>query len=230
MTFEDLQKKISVQFSDKALLKQAFAHRSYLNEDRSMPTSNERLEFLGDAVLSFLTSDYLYKTFPQYPEGKLTNIRSSLVNTKSLAMVASELGLGELLFLSRGEQEGGGRTNPSLLADCFEAMLGAIYLDKGLENAKTFLETYLFPKTATIIEKKLYLDYKSNLQEIIQEKLRISPTYTVIRSEGPDHAKTFWIQAKAGDLVLGEGKGKSKQEAEQEAARFALERGLDSVI
>jgi len=168
MNFDELQQTVSISFSDMRLLRQAFIHRSYLNEDRSTKNSNERLEFLGDSVLSFLTSKYLYTTYPEFPEGKLTNIRSSLVNTKSLAAIANELRLGEFLFLSRGEQDGGGRTNQSLLADAFEAFLGAIFIDKGLTIADKFLQKYLFSKTSEIIAKKTYLDYKSNLQEAVQ--------------------------------------------------------------
>lgn len=224
MTFEELETKIGIQFTNKELLKQAFIHRSYLNEERSIKESNERLEFLGDAILSFLTSQFLYKTYPDYPEGKLTNIRSSLVNTKSLGSASSSLSLGDLLFLSRGEQESGGRTNMSLLADCFEALLGAMYMDQGIDAVQVFLETYLFPKTQEIISNKKYIDFKSHLQEIIQEKTRVSPTYTVIKSEGPDHAKTFWVEVRAGDTLLGSGEGKSKQEAEQNAASNALEK------
>ena len=138
--------------------------------------------------------------------------------------------MGEFSFLSRGEQDGGGRTNQSLLADAFEAFLGAIFIDKGLTIADKFLQKYLFSKTSEIIAKKTYLDYKSNLQEAVQNKLRISPVYEVVKSEGPDHAKTFWVVAKAGDLILGEGRGRSKQEAEQEAARMAIEEGRSLVI
>ncbi|OGG15310.1 ribonuclease III [Candidatus Gottesmanbacteria bacterium RIFCSPHIGHO2_01_FULL_46_14] len=224
MTFEDLQKNLGITFTDLKLLRQAFAHRSYLNESRDAPVSNERLEFLGDAVLSFLTSHYLYKTFPDFPEGTLTNIRSSLVKTRSLADIATELGLGGLLLLSHGEEESGGRTNPSLLADTFEALLGAIFLDGGIETARTFVEAHVFPRTEQIIEKKSYIDFKSYLQEIIQEESKNSPTYRVTKSEGPDHAKTFWIEATAGEAILGSGTGRSKQEAEQQAALHALEK------
>lgn len=224
MTFEDLQEIIGVTFKDVSLLKQAFVHRSYLNEAHHLKASNERLEFLGDAVLSFLTSDFLYQTYPHYPEGTLTNIRSSMVKTESLAEAAKTLLLGDLLFVSRGEEDSGGRTNTSLLADCFEALLGAIYLDQGIEKANTFLQAHLFPKTAEIIEKKSYVDYKSLLQEIIQKQSKISPTYRVVKSEGPDHAKTFWVEAVAGQKTISRGMGKSKQEAEQTAARHALEK------
>lgn len=224
MTFTDLERAIHITFKNQDLLKLAFVHRSYLNEARETKESNERLEFLGDAVLSFLTSHYLFQTYPDFPEGTLTNIRSSLVKTTSLSDIAKTLHLGELLFLSRGEEASGGRTNQSLLADVFEALLGAIFLDQGIEATKIFLQTYLFPKAKTVVETKSYVDYKSLLQELIQEESRISPTYVVVKSEGPDHARTFWVEAHAADRVLGAGSGKSKQEAEQSAAAAALEK------
>lgn len=224
MTFEELQKNIGITFTDPELLKLAFIHRSYLNEVKHMHTSNERLEFLGDSVLSLLTSHFLYKTYPEYPEGTLTNIRSSLVKTTSLSDIARLLRLGDLLFLSHGEEASGGRTNQSLLADVFEALLGAMYLDQGIETARLFLAKYLFPNAEGIIATKSYIDYKSLLQELIQQDSRISPTYHVLKSEGPDHARTFWVEARAGGAVLGSGSGKSKQEAEQEAALAALEK------
>ncbi|MDP1722695.1 MAG: ribonuclease III [Candidatus Gottesmanbacteria bacterium] len=222
MTFDDLQKTIGVTFTDPELLKAAFYHRSYLNESHGVNESNERLEFLGDAVLSFHTSHFLYAKYPTEPEGTLTNIRSSLVKTKSLADSAHELHLGDLLFLSRGEEDSGGRTNSSLLADTFEALLGAIFLDQGSTVAREFLEKHLYLKVEDIVKNKSYIDYKSLLQEIIQSESRISPTYTVTKSEGPDHAKTFWVEAKAETRVLGSGMGKSKQEAENAAATNAL--------
>lgn len=224
MTFEELQKNIGIKFKDQALMKAAFIHRSYLNEARNIKESNERLEFLGDAVLSFLTSYFLYEKYPDYPEGTLTNVRSSLVKTTSLKEVSENLGLGQLLFLSHGEEESGGRNNSSLLADTFEALLGAIYLDQGIEAAKKFVGKYLFPRAEEIVANKSYIDYKSLLQEIIQQGSRVSPTYRVVKSEGPDHAKTFWIEAVAGVTVLGSGQGRSKQEAEQRAAANALEK------
>lgn len=224
MTFEELQTTIGATFKDQELLKLAFVHRSHLNEARNIRVSNERLEFLGDAVLSFLTSRFLYEKYPDYPEGTLTNIRSSLVKTKSLSDAARELNLGALLFLSHGEEASGGRENQSLLADCFEAFLGALFLDQGIEVARAFLEKFLFPKADKIVEEKSYIDYKSLLQEIIQQESKVSPTYRVVKSEGPDHARTFWIEAVAGEKVLGTGSGKSKQEAEQAAAASALEK------
>lgn len=224
MTFDELQTNLNIHFKDEKLMHAAFVHRSYLNEVKEQRESNERLEFLGDAILSFLSSDYLYKKYPEYPEGTLTNIRSGLVKTKSLSETSKELGLGELLFLSRGEEDSGGRNNASLLADTFEALLGALYLDQGIEAARVFLERVLFPKVTNIVENKTYIDFKSLLQEIVQEESRISPTYTVIKTEGPDHAKTFWVEVLVGNTVLGQGMGKSKQEAQQAAAAQALEK------
>lgn len=224
MTLLELQKTIGVTFKNPELLKRAFVHRSHLNEAKHLKESNERLEFLGDAVLSFLTSDYLYREYPDFPEGTLTNIRSSLVKTQSLASVARKLGLGELLFLSHGEEASGGRNNVSLLADCFEALLGAIFLDSGVEATRTVLSTFLFTRAPEIVEKKSYVDYKSLFQEIVQQDSRVSPIYQVIKSEGPDHAKTFWVAASVSGVTMGEGTGKSKQEAEQAAAENALEK------
>lgn len=222
MNFKDFQKTIGIQFTDEKLLKQAFVHRSHLNEHREFSVSNERMEFLGDAILSFLTSQFLYRTYPNDPEGILTNIRSSLVKTASLAEVARKLRFGDLLMLSRGEEESGGRLNTSLLADTFEAFLGALYLDQGIDAVETFLTNTLFPKAREVIEKKSYVDFKSFLQEVIQESSRVSPTYRVTKTEGPDHAKTFWVEVEASGNVLGSGKGKSKQEAQQKAAAAGL--------
>ncbi|MEK7532910.1 MAG: ribonuclease III [Patescibacteria group bacterium] len=227
MTLDELQAKIGVTFKNSDLLQQAFIHRSHLNESKEYKESNERLEFLGDAVLSFITSQYLYTTYPKFPEGTLTNIRSTLVKTKSLGTVASELGLGTLLLLSRGEESSGGRVNESLLADSFEALLGAIFLDSGIDAARQFLIGHLLYKAETIIETKSYVDFKSLLQELTQEKTKASPIYRVTKSEGPDHNKTFWVEVGTGDTVLGSGIGKSKQEAEQYAAQNALEKSGD---
>ncbi|MFZ5535176.1 MAG: ribonuclease III [Patescibacteria group bacterium] len=224
MSFTDLEQRIGITFADKKLLSQAFVHRSYLNESKEHTESNERLEFLGDAVLSFVTSHYLYTTYQDFPEGTLTNVRSTLVKTKSLSQVAGELQLGSLLLLSRGEESSGGRNNESLLADCFEALLGAIFLDQGITAAKNFLATHLLYKTKAILENKTYIDFKSLLQELTQEKTKVSPLYRVVKSEGPDHNKTFWVEVLSDETVLGKGMGKSKQEAEQRAAQDALEK------
>jgi len=224
MDFQQLQQTLAVTFKNQELLHQAFYHRSYLNEAKHIKESNERLEFLGDAILSFLTSQFLYKEYPQYPEGILTNIRSSIVKTQSLGTAAKTLGFGELLFLSKGEEEGGGRNNISLLADSFEAFLGALFLDQGLPAALQFLETHLFPAIATIVQTKSYIDFKSYLQELVQEIHKISPTYEVVKTEGPDHDRTFWIEVRVENTLLGSGIGKSKQEGEQHAAQNALEK------
>ncbi len=224
MTIEELQQQIGITFQDQSLLKQAFVHRSYLNESKEFRESNERLEFLGDAVLSFCTSQFLYRTYPKFPEGILTNIRSTLVKTQSLGDVATTLHLGDMLLLSRGEESSGGRQNISLLADSFEALLGALYLDQGVEAATTFLTNVLFPKTEAIIETKSYVDYKSLLQELTQGINKLSPTYKVIKSEGPDHDKVFWVEVVVGDKAIGSCHGKSKQEAEQNAAASGLEK------
>jgi len=224
MTYTSLQKTLGITFKDVQLLKRAFVHRSHLNESKDFTVSNERLEFLGDAILSFLTSHYLFLKYPDLPEGTLTNIRSALVKTRSLSTIAEKLSLGDLLMLSRGEEESGGRSNTSLLADAFEALLGAVLLDQGLDAVRHVLELFLFPQAEEIVKQKSYIDFKSLFQEIVQQDTRVSPVYRVVKSEGPDHAKTFWIEALIGDTPMGTGVGKSKQEAEQEAARDALEK------
>jgi len=224
MDFKKLQDTISITFKNQNLLRQAFYHRSYLNEAKHITESNERLEFLGDSILSFLSSHYLYKNYPHYPEGILTNIRSSVVKTQSLGQAAKNLGFGELLFLSKGEEDGGGRNNISLLADSFEAFLGALFLDQGLPAVQAFLAAHLFSAISAIIQNKAYIDFKSYLQELVQETHKISPTYEVVKTEGPDHDRTFWIDVRIGKTKLGSGIGKSKQEGEQQAAQNALEK------
>jgi len=220
--YHKLEKKLKVSFKKEKLLIQAFVHRSYLNEHPNEGfVSNERLEFLGDAILEFLTSHFLYQKFPNHPEGKLTNLRSKLVCTRSLSKIAKTIGLGEYLLLSRGEEESGGRKNPSLLANTFEAVLGAVYLDQGLAGAKKFLVAHLFP---TIKTAKKYRDYKSDFQEISQEKFKITPAYKTLRKAGPDHAKIFTAGVYLDKKLWGRGVGKSKQEAEQQAAQKALEK------
>jgi ribonuclease-3 len=220
---KELESILKTEFSNKKLLHQAVVHRSYLNEITDKEDSNERLEFLGDAVLELLVSNYLYKKFPTYPEGKLTSLRSSIVNTKTLAKVAKNLKLGQFLLLSKGEEKGGGRDNESLLADSFEALLGAVYIDQKITAVKKILETFLYPQLENIINEGGYFDYKSILQEKSQEQYRITPIYRVTKEEGPDHAKKFFIAVIIQDKEFGSGTGKSKQEAEQAAAAKALE-------
>lgn len=225
MELTDLETKLQIKFQNPAILRNALVHRSYLNEKKEeKPESNERLEFLGDSVLSLVTSQYLYQKYPHHPEGLLTNYRSSLVKTQTLAKVAQELDLGKFLFLSKGEEESGGRENLSLLADTLEAIIGAIYLDQGFLSCQNFINSFLFPLLPEIIQKGEYRDYKSSLQEYLQAKGKTSPSYKVLQTFGPEHAKTFTIVVSSQKEILGEGKGHSKQIAQQEAAKTALEK------
>ncbi|MBT4124421.1 MAG: ribonuclease III [Candidatus Pacebacteria bacterium] len=213
-------------FKNEALLTTALSHRSSLNESSSGTTSSEsyeRLEFLGDAVLELATTEFLFEEHPTEPEGVLTSYRSALVKTTTLANVSRELKLGEKMYMSKGEEATGGRENDGLLADVCESVIGAIYLDQGFDAVKKFLHKYLFPKFAEIKEKKLYKDSKSLLQEIVQAKGLLTPDYEVISEEGPDHNKVFTVQVLVDKKVMGEGTGKTKQLAQQEAAFQALE-------
>lgn len=211
-------------FKNPKLKEAAFIHRSFLNENPDLKlTSNERLEFLGDSILSFLISDYLYRRFSEYTEGDLTSIRSALVRTEALASLAKRLDLGSNLKLSRGEEESGGKKNPSILANTAEAFIGALYLDQDLKAVEKFLKVYLLPDLERIIQTQSFKDPKSTLQEVIQEQKQATPIYKIIKSEGPDHAKVFEVGVFLGEKLLGSGMGKSKQKAEQEAAKVALE-------
>lgn len=211
---------LGVTFKNPDLLTTAFTHRSYLNENPKVHESNERLEFLGDSVLQVLSSERLYLSHPDFPEGKLTNLRASLVRAKTLALVAARMNLGAHLLMSHGEEKSGGRDNPTLLANAFEAVVGALYLDQGLESVKIFLEKYLFNQT---LETDTY-DFKSQLQEKVQEKERVSPTYKVLSETGPDHSKIFTVGVYIEKASLAKGTGKSKQEAEELAAKIALKK------
>ncbi len=212
------------EIKDKKLLEESLTHRSFLNESKEKIPSNERLEFLGDSILSFVVSTHLFDKYTQFNEGKLTNLRSLLVNTKMLADMSREYRLGDRLRLSKGEEESGGRHNQSLLADAFEAYLGALFLDRGLEEVTKFLNQTVIPKADNFIEQNLLKDPKSLLQEYVQSQKRNSPLYKVIEEEGPAHAKTFTVGVYVGEDLLGEGKGRSKQEAEESAASKALEK------
>lgn len=215
--------QIVKNFKNKKLLNEAFTHRSFLNETSDNINSNERLEFLGDAVLELLVSQYLFFKFPHFEEGKLTNLRSSIVRTETLAKASLKLGLNKKIKMSKGEEKGGGRENPTILANIFEAFLGAVYLDQGLEEARKFVDDYLFIFIGEIIKNKAYLDFKSYLQEKIQERNKISPIYEVLKEEGPDHQKTFTVGVFVENKMIGKGKGRSKQEAEERSAKQALE-------
>lgn len=221
---DEFEKGLQLNFKNKDLLKTAFIHRSYLNEHAAEQLPhNERLEFLGDSVLGFIVSEYLFNKYPTRPEGDLTNFRSSIVNARTLAEVARKLNLGKYLLLSKGEEATGGRDRQYLLANTFEALLGAIYLDSGLEKAEKLIGDFLLPLLPEIIDKGSYKDFKSALQELAQEKVNITPTYKVLEEVGPDHDRTFKVGVFLGDKQVGSGGGKSKQQAEQEAASNALE-------
>lgn len=211
------------KFKNQKLFKQAFVHRSYLNETKEKLSSNERLEFLGDSIISFVISDYLYTKYPNFNEGVLTNLRSLLVNTKSLADLSRELNFGDLLLLSKGEEESKGRQNQSMLADCFEAFVGGLFLDQGIAKTSDFIYQILIPKADLLAKNKNFKDPKSLLQEKIQAQKQSSPIYKVIAEEGPAHSKFFTVGVYLENTLLGKGKGKSKQEAEEKAAKQALE-------
>ena len=221
---DQIESLLGLKFKNKDILKTAFIHRSYLNEhpEEKLP-HNERLEFLGDSVLGMIVSKYIYEKYPTHPEGDLTNFRSSIVNAKSLSKAASSLKLGDYLYLSRGEEATGGRTRQFLLANTFEALIGAIFLDLGLAETKKFLSNYLLPSLEEIVEKKLYKDFKSQLQEKLQESVGTTPVYKIIEERGPDHAKIFRSAVFIDKEKIADGSGPSKQEAEQEAAKAALE-------
>lgn len=210
-------------FNNQKLYEQAFTHRSYLNEAKEQLYSNERLEFLGDSILSFLVSTHLYNKFPQYDEGVLTNLRSLLVNTKTLGETALSLGFGNKLKLSKGENEANGRENLSLLADSYEAFIGALYIDQGIDTAAKFLEETLLKQIEAVISKNSLKDPKSLLQEYVQSKKLGQPLYAVANEEGPAHARKFTVSVSIAGKIKGIGTGKSKQEAEEIAAKLALE-------
>ena len=215
---------IGVTFKNIDLLTQAFIHRSFLNENPRIGFEhNERLEFLGDAVLELVVTDFLYKTYPESPEGELTSYRAALVNATTLADVAQGIGMNDYLFLSRGEQKDTGKARQYILANAFEALVGAIFLDQGYAPAEKFIANVLHVRTNEIIQKKLWRDSKSLVQEKAQEFLGTTPSYKVIKESGPDHDKHFIMGIYFGAEKIAEGKGHSKQESEQSAARAALE-------
>lgn len=224
VNLSELEKNLKLAFKNQNLLLNALVHRSYLNEaKRANLQSNERLEFLGDSVLSFLVSSYIFQKYPDFPEGKLTFIRTFLVRTETLALLAKKLRLGKFLLISKGEESGGGRENPLLLANCFEAVLGAIYLDQGIETTTNFLQKNLDPVIMSISDPENLKDSKSLLQEKVQADGLPSPVYRLISSSGPDHQKSFIMGIYVNEKLLAQGTSHSKQEAEEEAAKKALE-------
>lgn len=221
-----LQKKIRIKFKNPELLSQAFVHKSYLNEHKGeVRADNERLEFLGDAVLELVTTEFLFSKFKESEEGQLTSFRSALVKGKHLAEVSKKLELGNYLLLSRGEEKSGGSEKSYLLANTLEALIGAIYLDKGFKSAHKFISRHILAGLGEILKKGLHVDAKSHLQEMAQEKKGLTPSYKVLKEEGPDHNKVFEVGAYLGEELIGKGHGSSKQKAEQSAAQNALKTG-----
>ena len=215
---------LGVSFTDKSHLRSAITHRSYLNEHREATWDhNERLEFLGDAVLELVVTHYLYEKYPEKPEGELTAVRAALVNTVSLSAASDALQVGEHLLMSRGEAKDTGRARQYILANAFEAFIGAIYLDQGYDAAQAFVAGQLFKKTDEIVEKRLWQDPKSRFQELAQESVSVTPTYELISQDGPDHDRVFTIGVYLRKDLVAEGTGRSKQEAEQAAAEKAIE-------
>jgi ribonuclease-3 len=222
----DLEKKIAISFKNKSLLENVFIHRSYLNEHRDLKlTSNERLEFLGDSVLSLITSVYLFKNYPYLKEGEYTDIKGTIVCAESLSSAAKKLELGKYIFLSKGEEKNQGRKNKNILADCFEALIAAIFLEKDFETAYQFVVKFLFAEELDfIIKNRLYLPAKTQLQEWLQEKYKALPEYRVIEEKGPAHKKFFKVGVYFKEKLLGVGTGFSKKEAEEKAAKIAIEK------
>ena len=219
-----LEIKFNITFKDKNLLQQAFVHRSYLNEHPKCGLEhNERLEFLGDAVLELAVTRHLYKNYPN-PEGELTIWRAALVNSKMLAKIAADLGLNDYLLLSKGESRDTGRARQFISANTFEAVIGAIYLDQGFEKASEFIKKNLIIKLSEILEKKLYYDPKSRFQEKAQERMGFTPTYEVLGESGPDHAKHFTVGVFLGDKIIAKGGGPSKQAAQEKAAKAGIKK------
>lgn len=232
MILSDLEAQLGYVFQDKSLLQRALTHRSYLNESPQLLwLDNERLEFLGDAILGFVTAEHLYHHFPEMKEGDLTSLRAALVRGQTLAEYASQLNIGPYLLISRGEDAGGGRSRPALLAATFEAIVGALYLDRGFEAARDLIVRMIDSKTHNILQERLDRNAKSLLQELSQGRLKVTPIYRLVDSKGPDHAREFTVQVCLNERVYGSGSGRNKQAAEQEAARAAileLERELDA--
>lgn len=223
--FEIFEKSVGVTFNDKVLLMQAFLHRSYLNEHREITLEhNERLEFLGDAVLELISTEHLFKKYPKKNEGDLTSYRAALVNTNMLSSVAGTLGMDDYLLLSKGEAKDTGRARQYILANTYEAFVGALYLDQGYDVVRAFIERTVLIHVDEIVEKRLWQDHKSFFQERAQERENVTPTYQTLKEKGPDHDRHFLIGVFLGSECVAEGTGKSKQEGEQEAARLALEK------
>lgn len=220
-----LQKILDYNFKNIELLNRALTHSSYANEHRRLNIKyNERLEFLGDAVLGVVISEHIFKKYNNYPEGELTKLRAIVVCERSLDFMSKKLNFGKFLLLGRGEETTGGRERVSILADTFESVVGAMYLDSGLEQAKKFILSNMMEIIDNAVEGKIFLDYKTQLQEYMQQKEKCSIRYRVVKEEGPDHNKLFYVDVSNCDNIIGSGVGKSKKEAEQNAAKLALGR------
>jgi len=218
-----LEKRLGVTFSDKAVLEQALTHRSIQGQSEASSETNERLEFLGDAVLGLVIGDHLYQKFPDLTEGELTKMKAVIVSEVSLSETARKLGLGQFLLVAKGEDASGGRDRPSILADAMEAIIGAVYVDQGQEAAREFTVRILGDTMRSVHQEEYHKDYKTLLQEVLQERHKTPPLYNLADASGPDHEKTFVVEARFNDKILGVGTGKSKKEAEQSAAKEALE-------
>jgi len=225
-TFAELEKRIGIVFRNRDLLENVFIHRSFLNEHKTFRLpSNEKLEFLGASVLSLVTSIFLYKNYPDLDEGTYTDIKAAIVRTESLAEVAKKIDLGSSIYLSKGEEQNKGKENRNILADCFESLVAAIFIDRGFDAAYEFIVKYLFEdKLDFIVKNKLYLSPKSRLQELLQAKYKTLPTYVIVREEGPEHKKEFSVDVYFEKRKLGSGSGHSKKEAEENSAKNALEK------
>lgn len=220
-----LQKNIGFSFKNKDLLTEALTHRSYLNEDPRWPLPhNERLEYLGDAVLELVVSEALFRKFPTQPEGRLTVLRAALVNYQILAKVAERITLQDFIMMSRGEKKDTGRAREVILANAMEALIGAIYMDKGLEASRKFIDTFVMVNLEEVLTTKSYKDAKSELQELIQEKLKLTPTYKLVMEDGPAHRRVFTMGVYFGEKMIAQGEGASKQDAEIDAAKNALKK------
>jgi ribonuclease-3 len=219
-----LQQSLGISFNDPSLLEQAVVHSSYVNENPGLaPVSNERLEFLGDAILGLVTAEKLYRDFPHFSEGEMTKLRAALIRRDTLARMARAANLGDYLYLGKGEEASGGRGKSANLAGALEAIIAAVFLDQGLTAARDFVLRLLVPELPKVTSQGAGIDYKSQLQELVQAEHQLIPAYHIVEATGPDHAKEFTIEVKAGNTVLGRGSGKSKKTAETEAACAALE-------
>ena len=221
---KEFEAHAGVSFSDRELLQTAFTHRSYINESRTGGEHNERLEFLGDAVLEIVVTDYLFRAYPKSPEGELTAFRAALVNSATLASAAEKLNMNECLLLSKGEsRDSGGRARATILANAFEAVVGAIYLDQGYAAAATFIKENILSQAKEVVESGSWKDAKSAFQEVAQAEFGTTPRYDLVSAEGPDHDKHFVVALMIDEKEVARGEGKSKQEAEQSAAKRALQ-------